>query len=49
MVKYFVENFLDCGKLSFLTAKNNRSNKFETIKTYIVNLEQKFISVPYLR
>ena len=39
--------FLDCGQFTFLTATNNRSNKFETINTYVLNLEQKLSSVAF--
>ena len=47
-----VERFLDCGKLSFLTAEKitlKANANVETINTYILNLEQKFSSLAFLR
>ena len=45
-----VENFLDCGKLTFLSAEKiigliilKTNTNVETIKTYILNLEQNVI------
>ena len=48
------EKFLDCGKLTFLTAGEvisqiilTANGKIETIKTYILNLEQKLSSLVF--
>ena len=41
-----MENFFDCRKFPWLQ-KNNSSNNFETIKAYILNLEQKLNSLAF--
>ena len=45
-----VEKFLDCGKIAFLTAEKivlKANANVETIKTYILNLEQKLSSLAF--
>ena len=53
-ISLIVENFLDCGKLTFLTAEKvigviilKTNANVETIKTYILNIEQKLSSVAF--
>ena len=50
-----MENFFDCGKLTFLTAEKiiglvilEANVNVETIKAYILNLEQKIIHLSFL-